>query len=301
MAEEKKEVPPLPWPYEELDVEYVRKLGHLGCYVYHCAGGAFWGIMEALREKVGYPYTLLPMPTKEEVLAAIESGEKLPPAPMTYGAAGVAGWATICGAPNGAISAFNMVSKNYMKLGQALLRWYEITPFPSDKSNEYASRHEFFVKKLKSDKVLPQSVSHSVLCHVSVGKWCEVSGYASGSAERAERCCRLVGDVAAKAAELLLTVKPIDAQEAYRIGLVNKVVPPEQLMPAAKEWAENICQAAPLAVRAAKEAMIRGYSMPLEEGLRLESALIAYTFSTEDFTEGATAFAEKRKPDYKAK
>mgnify|MGYP000070600776 CR=1 FL=1 len=105
----------------------------------------------------------------------------------------------------------------------------------------------------------------------------------------------------AKAAELLLTGKPIDAQEAYRIGLVNKVVPPKQLMPAAKEYAETICQAAPLAVRAAKEAMIRGYSMPLEEGLRLENSLIAYTFGTEDYIEGTTAFAEKRKPDYKVK
>ena len=105
----------------------------------------------------------------------------------------------------------------------------------------------------------------------------------------------------AKAAEILLMGRPIDAQEAYRIGLVNKVVPLEQLMPTAKEWAETICQAAPLAVRAAKEAMIRGYSMTLEEGLRLENALISYTFSTEDFIEGTNAFAEKRKPAYKAK
>jgi len=105
----------------------------------------------------------------------------------------------------------------------------------------------------------------------------------------------------AKAAEILLMGKPIDAQEAYRIGLVNKVVPPEQLMPTAREYAETICQVAPLAVRAAKEAMIRGYSMTLEEGLRLENSLIGYTFGTEDFTEGVTAFTEKRKPDYKAK
>jgi enoyl-CoA hydratase/carnithine racemase len=107
----------------------------------------------------------------------------------------------------------------------------------------------------------------------------------------------------AKAAELLLMGKPIDAQEAYRIGLVNKVVPPEELMPTARAWAETICQAAPLAVRAAKEAMLRGSSMTLEEGLRLENSLITYTFGTEDFVEGVTAFTEKprRKPDYKAK
>ncbi|MFQ5996558.1 MAG: enoyl-CoA hydratase/isomerase family protein [Dehalococcoidales bacterium] len=104
-----------------------------------------------------------------------------------------------------------------------------------------------------------------------------------------------------KAAELLLMGKIIDAEEAYRIGLVNIVVPPEAVMSTAKEWAEVICQAGPLAVRAAKEAMIRGSSLTLEDGLRLENALEAYVMSTEDFTEGTTAFVEKRKPDFKGK
>jgi len=104
-----------------------------------------------------------------------------------------------------------------------------------------------------------------------------------------------------KAAELLLMGRPIDAQEAYRIGLINKVVPQEQVMPTAKEWAEVICQAEPLAVRAAKEAMIRGSGMTLDDGLRLENSLNSYLFGTEDFTEGITAFSEKRKPVYKAK
>jgi enoyl-CoA hydratase/carnithine racemase len=104
-----------------------------------------------------------------------------------------------------------------------------------------------------------------------------------------------------KAAEILLMGKPIDAQEAYRIGLVNKVVPQAEVMTTAKEWAGAICQAGPLAVRAAKEAMIRGYSLPLEDGLKLESSLVAYLTGTEDFNEGTTAFREKRKPTYKAK
>jgi enoyl-CoA hydratase/carnithine racemase len=95
--------------------------------------------------------------------------------------------------------------------------------------------------------------------------------------------------------------RPIDAQEAYRIGLVNKVVPQGELMSAAKEWAEAICQVGPLAVRAAKEAMIRGSSLTLEEGLRLESSLFSYLLGTEDFAEGSTAFKEKRKPAFKAK
>jgi enoyl-CoA hydratase/carnithine racemase len=104
-----------------------------------------------------------------------------------------------------------------------------------------------------------------------------------------------------KAAELLLAGKLIDAQEAYRIGLVNQVVPQAEVMTTAKEWAQAICKAAPLAVRAAKEAMLRGSAMTIEEGLRLENALVASVMATEDFTEGTTAFVEKRKPNYKAK
>lgn len=104
-----------------------------------------------------------------------------------------------------------------------------------------------------------------------------------------------------KAAELVLMGRPIDAQEAYRIGLVNAVVPPEAVLSTAKEWANTICQAGPLAVRAAKEAMVRGCSMTLEDGLKLENALEAYLTTTEDFTEGITAFAQKRKPVYKGK
>jgi len=104
-----------------------------------------------------------------------------------------------------------------------------------------------------------------------------------------------------KAAEICLMGKPIDAQEAYRIGLVNKVVPQEEVMPVAKEWAQTICQAGPLAVRAAKEAMIRGSNMSLDEGLQLENALSGYVMHTEDFNEGTKAFAEKRKPIFKAR
>jgi len=104
-----------------------------------------------------------------------------------------------------------------------------------------------------------------------------------------------------KAAEILLMGRPIDAQEAYRIGLVNKVVIPEAVMSTAKEWAEAICALSPLAVRAAKEAMIRGYSMTLEDGLRLEYSLFGYLMGTEDFTEGTKAFAQKRKPLFRGK
>ena len=103
------------------------------------------------------------------------------------------------------------------------------------------------------------------------------------------------------AAEILLTGNRINAEEAYRIGLISRVVPLDQLMPTAKEIADTICQRGPLGVRACKEAMIRGYDMVLEEGLLLERKLANYVRTTEDFMEGARAFVEKRPPNYQAK
>ncbi len=104
-----------------------------------------------------------------------------------------------------------------------------------------------------------------------------------------------------QAAEILLMGQMIDAQEAYRIGLVNKVVPLDQLMPTAMQWAETICHASPVAVRGSKEAMIRGYSLPLKEGLQVERELFVRVTSSEDSAEGMRAFVEKRKPVWKGK
>jgi len=103
----------------------------------------------------------------------------------------------------------------------------------------------------------------------------------------------------AMAAQLLLTGDAISAQEAYRIGLINEVVPAAELMPAAKKWAERILQNGPLGVWASKEAMKRGVNMTLEEGLRLEALIAQGVHATEDAKEGPKAFAEKRKPVFK--
>lgn len=105
----------------------------------------------------------------------------------------------------------------------------------------------------------------------------------------------------ARAAEIILTGQPIDAQEAYRLGLVSKVVPPAELMAAANQMAEIICKNGPLAVRAAKQALVKTKSLSLEEGLRLEWTLFSDLFLTEDFKEGTGAFVEKRKPNFQGK
>jgi enoyl-CoA hydratase/carnithine racemase len=100
-----------------------------------------------------------------------------------------------------------------------------------------------------------------------------------------------------KAAEMILLGTPVSAEEAYRIGLVNKVVPLAQLLPTAKAWAAKICENSFLAVRRAKESMIRGRNMALEDGLRLERAFFEELLQGEDYQEQLRALTQERKPE----
>ena len=106
---------------------------------------------------------------------------------------------------------------------------------------------------------------------------------------------------AARALELILTGKQIDSEEALRIGLINQVVEPEQLMPAARELAQALLQNGPLALRAAKRAVLEGLDGTLDDGLQLELQLFGQLLLTEDAVEGPKAFAEKRAPEYRAR
>lgn len=114
-----------------------------------------------------------------------------------------------------------------------------------------------------------------------------------------QRLPRLIGR--GKALELILTGKRISAQEAWRLGLVEQVVPPEQLLPTAQALAQTIIARAPLAVKYAKEAVVRGLELPLEEGLHVENELAILLRTTEDRMEGARAFKEKRPPQFKGR
>jgi len=100
---------------------------------------------------------------------------------------------------------------------------------------------------------------------------------------------------------MLYTGNRIDAQEALRLGLVDHVVPMDQLMSKCEEIAQEICKSAPLAVQGIKQAVLRGLDLPLAEGLKLEQDLYQWLQGTDDAREGAQAFAEKRPPRWQGK
>jgi enoyl-CoA hydratase len=111
-----------------------------------------------------------------------------------------------------------------------------------------------------------------------------------------QRLPRLVGR--GKALEMILTGARIDAREALRIGLVERVVPAAEVKAAGLELARTLAAKAPVALRYAKEAVVKGLELPLADGLRLESDLATLLRTTEDRIEGAKAFLEKRKPRF---
>lgn len=114
-----------------------------------------------------------------------------------------------------------------------------------------------------------------------------------------QRLLRLVGPGMAK--YLILTGDHISAEEALRIGLVEKVVPPEKLMDEAKALATKLAAKPPIAIALAKQAIAMGIEMRLEEGCAHEVALFGQVCATEDRVEGTSAFLEKRQPEFKGK
>jgi len=114
-----------------------------------------------------------------------------------------------------------------------------------------------------------------------------------------QRMARLLGK--GKALELILTGDRIGAADAERIGLVNKVVPADQLMQTCEEFARRIMSRGPLAVTAAIEAVMSGSEMPFEEGQFLEATLFGLLCATEDTKEGMKAFTEKRAAEFRGK
>ncbi len=100
---------------------------------------------------------------------------------------------------------------------------------------------------------------------------------------------------------MLLTGRPIAAAEAYRIGLINELVPPDQLMAAAERWAAEIVEASPLAVRAVKQAALTGAHLPLESAMAVEYPGIVQARGSKDRDEGRRAFRERRAPRWRGR
>ncbi len=114
-----------------------------------------------------------------------------------------------------------------------------------------------------------------------------------------QRLARLVG--AGRALELCMTGDMIDAQEAYRIGLVNKVYPQAELLDKAREFCRKVMSKAPRAIEFVLHAVNRGMEMSLYDALRLEAHLFGLVCATDDMKEGTKAFLEKRKAQFKGK
>ncbi|GGF32127.1 enoyl-CoA hydratase [Aliidongia dinghuensis] len=114
-----------------------------------------------------------------------------------------------------------------------------------------------------------------------------------------QRLARLIGR--APAIQLILTGETISAADAYRLGLINEVVPADQLLSRAEEILSHIGRSAPLAVRYALQAITEGLNVTVREGMALEGALFAVCASSEDMREGTSAFLEKRPAAFKGR
>lgn len=179
-------VTPWPWPYQALNADEVRIQAHsLYWNGKDCAAGVFGALVNALANSIGEPWTNLPM----EI--------------MLFGRGGGVGWGTLCGCLNGGAALMSLVvDKNpSAPLISELWGWYNETELPTDTANNFATTGQYLVHNF--DEILPQNISGSGLCHISVTEWCLTANKKVGDVERKERCARVTGDIAAKAVELL--------------------------------------------------------------------------------------------------
>ncbi len=162
----------LPWPYAPIDADAAGDRAFRSYLKGHCMFGSFEAIVGAVAERLGEPYTSFPFDM------------------FVYGAGGVQGWGTLCGALNGSAAAFQLLSPKPEPLTDALFTWYEREALP-----------DYVPKGAKFPNV--KAVAGSPLCHASVSRWCAATGKKTYSAERTDRCGVLTAAVARRAVQLL--------------------------------------------------------------------------------------------------
>ncbi len=162
----------VPWPYRPLDGEAAAQQAFLTYSRGGCMLAVFDPLVRGVAERLGAPYTAFPFGM------------------FTYGAAGVAGWGTLCGALNGAAAALALLAPQPAPLISTLFAWYEQEALP-----------DFTPGSARFPNVT--AAAGSVLCHTSIAHWCTASGKRTNSPERAERCAALSGSVARKTVSLL--------------------------------------------------------------------------------------------------
>lgn len=166
-----------PWLYAELDPDRTAERAYYDCRKGHCMYGVFAPVMAQLAEKRGEPYRSFPVDM------------------MRYGAGGTGGSGSLCGALNGGAALIGLFSKSEEEANQlisGLFLWYEQAELPA-----------YVPRKPVLDMEMPTSLSNSVLCHVSVTRWCAASGQKAFDSKRKERCSRLTADTARKTVEIL--------------------------------------------------------------------------------------------------
>ncbi len=168
---------PSPWSYRTVTPSAVAEEAYRLYPEGGCMYGVFGGILKVLAKQHQGPF------------------ESFPFHMLRYGAGGVGHWGSLCGTLNGGAAVLGLFEQDKQRcenLISQLFTWYETAELPT-----YSPEAE------NDSLAIPKSSSGSVLCHVSVGKWCEVSGDAADAPERKERCGRLTADVAVKVVELL--------------------------------------------------------------------------------------------------
>lgn len=165
-----------PWPYEKLDPAKTAELAYQEWYRVFCGAAVISSVFSQLREKIGEPYNSFPI----DSFICLEGG--------------MVGWGTLCGSNAGANIVSNVIigpriagpdCEHGHSIGSDIMQWYSDTALPVFNP----------VKPTQPTKIV-QTTSDSPLCHISVGKWMDKSGFALGSPERKDRCARVAASVA---------------------------------------------------------------------------------------------------------